>query len=121
MGRIFSMIAAIAVFTTALVGSGIYLLAQVNVNSANNDAMYALAKGTSQNITAHTALLSKFLQNIAQSPELINALKQSDLTSAKAIIQQRSTALPGLLVIRTLKESPDPDAFRSASPCENRA
>lgn len=115
MGRIFSMIAAIAVFTTALVGSGIYLLAQVNVNSANNDAMYALAKGTSQNITAHTALLSKFLQNIAQSPELINALKQSDLTSAKAIIQQRSTALPGLLVIRLLRPS-DQKPDRSITP-----
>lgn len=115
MGRIFSMIAAIAVFMTALVGSGIYLLAQVNVNSANNDAMYALAKGTSQNITAHTALLSKFLQNIAQSPELINALKQSDLTSAKAIIQQRSTALPGLLVIRLLRPS-DQKPDRSITP-----
>lgn len=105
MGRIFSMIAAVAVFMTALAGSGVYLLAQVNVNSANNDAMYALAKGTSQNITAHTALLSKFLQNIAQSPGLINTLNQSDLASAKAIIQQRSTALPGLLVIRLLLPS----------------
>jgi|GEM_PF-56888 len=102
MGRIFSMIAAVAVFMTALAGSSIYLLAQVNVNSANNDAMYALSKGTSQNITAHTALLSKFLQNIAQSPELIDALNQSDLVSAKATIQQRSNALPGILAIRLL-------------------
>ncbi|MBE0470012.1 MAG: phosphomannomutase/phosphoglucomutase [Methyloprofundus sp.] len=110
MGRIFSMITAIAVFMTALAGSGIYLLTLVSVNSANNDAMYALSKGASQNITAHTALLSTFLHNIAQSPELIDALNQSDLASAKAIIEQRSVALPGLLVIRLLRpDDQEPD------------
>ncbi len=102
MGRIFSMIAAIAVLMTILAGSAIYLLAQVNVNSANNDALYALAKGTSQNITSHTVLLSKFLQNIAQSPELINALNLPNLASAKRIIQQGSSSLPGALAVRLL-------------------
>jgi len=105
MGRIFSIVAAIVVFMTALAGSGIYLLAQTNVNSANKDAMYALAKGTSQNITTHTVLLSKVLQNLAQSPALINALNLSDLASAKAIIQQGSNPLPGVLAIRLLLEN----------------
>ncbi|MCF7969685.1 MAG: phosphomannomutase/phosphoglucomutase [Methylococcaceae bacterium] len=110
MGRIFSIIAAIVVFMTALAGSGIYLLAQANVNSAHKDAMYALAKGTSQNISTHTTLLSKVLQKIAQSPELINALNASDLASAKVIIQQASSSLPGALVVRLLLANDhDPD------------
>ena len=102
MGRIFSIVAAIVMFMITLAGSGIYLLAQTNVKSANKDAMYALAKGTSQNITTHTALLSKILQNLAQSPELVNALNRSDLASAKTIIQQGSSPLPGVLVVRLL-------------------
>jgi len=105
MGRIFSLVAVVVIIMTAIAGSGIYLLAQVNINKAKNDAVYALAKGTSQNISTRTQLLSQTLFNIAQSPQFIEALNRSDLTRAKSIIQQQSSYLPGAMAIRLLLET----------------
>lgn len=105
MGRIFSFITIIVVLMTALAGAGIFYLAQTSENKIKDDAIDGLAKGIAQSISTRTQLLSQSLRNIVQSPELIEALNQSDIPRAKAIVQLMSAYLPDAMAFRLLLPS----------------
>lgn len=110
MGRIFSFITIIVVLMTALAGAGIFYLSQTSENKIKDGAIDGLAKGIAQSLSTRTQLLSQSLQNIAQSPELIEALNQSDLPRAKSIVQLMSIYLPDAMAFRLLfpfDNSPD--------------
>lgn len=102
MGRIFTLVAIVTFLMVVITGTGIYYLSQATINEAKNEAFYGVAKGAAQSISARTTLLSKTLQNIAQSPELIAALQISDIPRAKATVQNLSLYLPGSMVFRLL-------------------
>lgn len=102
MGRIFSFISIVVVLMTMLASAGVFYLAQTRDNQLKDDAIYGLAKGIALSISTRTQLLSASLDKIAQSPELIQALNQSDLPRAKALVQQMSTYLPDAMVFRLL-------------------
>jgi len=102
MGRIFIVIAAVSFLMTAIAGSGVYYLSEVAVDKAKNDAIYGQVKGATQSISTRTLLLTKMLQNFAQSPGLITALQNSDFVRAKIIVQQMSAYFPNAMAVRLL-------------------
>ncbi|TXL22219.1 hypothetical protein BMR03_09585 [Methylococcaceae bacterium HT2] len=61
-----------------------------------------MAKGIAQSISTRTQLLTQSLRNIAQSPELIEALNNSDLPRAKAVVGLMSAYLPDAMAFRLL-------------------
>jgi len=83
MERTFSIIAIITILMTALTGAGVFYLSQTSDNKIKEDAVHELAKGIAQNISTRTQLLTQSLRNIAQSPELVQALKQADFHALK--------------------------------------
>ncbi|WP_428353322.1 phosphomannomutase/phosphoglucomutase [Methyloprofundus sp.] len=102
MGRIFSSITIVIILTMTLTASGIFYLSQANDNKIKHEAVVGLTKGISQSISTRTQLLCQSLANIAQSPELIEALQQADLPRAKALVQLMSVYLPDALAFRLL-------------------
>ena len=102
MGRIFFIIGIVTVLMAALTGTGVFYLSQTSDNQIKEDAIKGLTKGIAQSISTRTQLLTQSLSNIAQSPELIDALNQSDLPRAKAIVQLMSAYLPDAMAFRLL-------------------
>jgi len=102
MERTFSIIAIITILMTALTGAGVFYLSQTSDNKIKEDAVHELAKGIAQNISTRTQLLTQSLRNIAQSPELVQALKQADFSRAKAQVQLMSAYLPDAIAFRLL-------------------
>ena len=102
MERIFIVIAVVTFHMAAVTGAGVYYFSQVSINEAKNEAFHGLAEGAAQSISTRTTLLTQTLQNIAQSPALITALQNSDLTHAKVLVQQMSSYLPGTMTFRLL-------------------
>jgi len=102
MGRIFLIVAMVAFIMTALTGVGTYYLSAARIDDAKRNAIYNQVKGAAQSISTRTALLTTVLQKIAQSPELVDALRQLDKPRARAIVQQLGTYLPGTQAFRLL-------------------
>ncbi len=102
MGRIFSTIAIVAVLMITLAGAAVFYLLQTSDKQLKEDADYSQVKGVTQSISTRTRLLRQSLSNIAQSPELIAALSQTDLPRAKALVQLMSAYLPDAMAFRLL-------------------
>jgi len=105
MGRIFVFITIVVLLMTTLTGASVFYLSQTNNNKIKEDAFKGLVKVIAQSISTRTELLNEFLRNIAQSPELVEALNQSDLLRAKAQVQLMSRYLPDVMAFRLLLPS----------------
>ena len=105
MGRIFSFTAIVVILVSTLAGAGIFYLAQAHDDQIKAAALNGLVKGIAQSISTRTQLLSESLRNIAQSPELTDALKRSDLLRAKVQVQLMSSYLPDAMAFRLLLPS----------------
>ncbi|WP_300374618.1 phosphomannomutase/phosphoglucomutase [Methyloprofundus sp.] len=102
MGRIFSFISLIVILMMALTGAGVFYLSQNSDQQIKEKAINGLVKGIAQSISTRIQLLSESLRNIAQSPEFVDALNQSNLPRAKAQVQLMSTYLPDAMALRLL-------------------
>ncbi len=102
MGRIFLIVAVVTFIMTTLTGVGTYFLSEARIGDAKRHAMLSQVKGATESISTRIEVLTAILQKVAQSPELIEALQQSDRQRARAIAQQLGTYLPGIQVFRLL-------------------
>ncbi|WP_080524365.1 phosphomannomutase/phosphoglucomutase [Methyloprofundus sedimenti] len=105
MGRIFSFITVVVILMTILSGAGIFYLSQASDNKIKEHAFKGFVKVTAQSISTRTQFLSESIRFIAQSPELVEALNQSDLPRAKAQVQLMSAYVPDAMAFRLLLPS----------------
>ena len=102
MGRIFSMVGAVAVLMVLLAGGGVYWLASMQIDSAKQESIDAVSKGASLSISAQIRQLNLILDNMAQSEELISAIDQGGSTRLKQVTDRFEKLLPGARKIRVL-------------------
>jgi len=105
MERIFIIIAVVSLFMTAVAGSGVYYLSQIAISKAKNEATYGQIKGATQSISTRVSVLTKTLQNVAKSPELLAALQRSDYEYAKMLVQRMGSYFPSAMAVRLLLPS----------------
>lgn len=93
MGRIFSIIAAIAALMVLLAGSGSHWFSAAEIDDSKRTATAAAASGLSTAIALQMETLQQSVDGLAGSPDVIAALSSGD----PAIIASMSNKLQGLI------------------------
>ncbi|WP_427501303.1 phosphomannomutase/phosphoglucomutase [Methylomonas sp. MED-D] len=103
MGRIFSIVAAIAALMVLVTGAAGYWLAAANVRDTEQSSVTAIAGVMSVGVASQIDTLQKVVDGLAQSPEVANALAagagRADLDKLAARLQD---AIPQALRVRIL-------------------
>ncbi|MGZ8193180.1 MAG: phosphomannomutase/phosphoglucomutase [Methylobacter sp.] len=102
MGRLFSLLSAVAVSMILIAGMGVYLMSPALVAQAKQDSAAAIANGVALSLSEQIDLLSRMLDKMAQDPEVLTAVTSTDpvlLTAAAATLEKH---FPDALKIRLL-------------------
>ena len=102
MVRIFSVLAGLAVMLVILVGGGVYWFSKAEIIQAHENAGNSLAKGVANRISGHIDVLSQILDQMAENPELIAAVRASNHSAMQTLASEMETLLPGTMKIRVL-------------------
>jgi phosphomannomutase/phosphoglucomutase len=102
MVRIFSILAVLAVMLIMLVGGSIYWLSKDQVAEAQENAGNSLAKGVAYSISGHINVLNQILDQMAESPDLIAAVKAGNQSDMQALAIEMENYLPGAMIVRVL-------------------
>jgi phosphomannomutase/phosphoglucomutase len=102
MVRIFSVLGILAVSLILLVGGGVYWFSKAQISQANEQARTSLAKGIAFNLSGHINVLNQMLDQMAENPDLIEAVKTTNQLAMKGIASKMQNYLPGAMIIRIL-------------------
>jgi phosphomannomutase/phosphoglucomutase len=102
MVRIFSVLAGLAVMLVILVGGGVYWFSKAEITQAHENAGNSLAKGVANRISGHIDVLSQILDQMAENPELIAAVRASNQSAMQTLASEMETFVPGTMKIRVL-------------------
>ncbi len=110
MARIFSILAVLAVTLIILVGGGVYLFSKTQITQAHENAGNNLAKGVAYRISGQINILSQILDQMAENPVLIAAVRAENQSTMQALAIEMENYLPGAMIVRVLlPESADLD------------
>ena len=102
MTRIFSLLAAITVFLTLLVGIGVQWLSQSAIADSKQKAAEAIAQSVAITISGQLDLLNRTLATMAKDPEVIAAAVNKDAPQLSAQAEKLEKHFPDALKIRLL-------------------
>jgi phosphomannomutase/phosphoglucomutase len=102
MARIFSILAVLAVTLIILVGGGVYLFSKTQITQAHENAGNNLAKGVAYRISGHINVLSQILDQMAENPALIAAVRAENKSAMQALAIEMENYLPGAMIVRVL-------------------
>ena len=102
MERLFSILAGVILLMILISGAGIYFTSSGIVSQAKEDKAIANAKTVAQTISKRVQLLGDILAQMAQDPEVINAVAGADKNSMNAAAARLEKLLPGAKKIRLI-------------------
>ncbi|MGZ5001092.1 MAG: phosphomannomutase/phosphoglucomutase, partial [Methylomonas sp.] len=102
MGRIFSIIAAIAALMVLLAGASTYWFSESEVGNSKKMATAAAANGLSVAIALQLDTLQRSVDGLADSPDVIAALSSGDPAIIASMSGKVQGLVPGALRIRLL-------------------
>ncbi|MDD5322708.1 MAG: hypothetical protein PHD43_19270 [Methylococcales bacterium] len=102
MGRLFSLLAVIAVLMVFVAGGSIYWLSAAMVAQAREDEAAAVAKAVASSLSEQIDLFSRALDKMALDPEVVNAVTGVDPVLLAAVAANLEKHFPDALKIRLL-------------------
>ncbi|MSS76032.1 MAG: hypothetical protein EXR90_03910 [Methyloglobulus sp.] len=109
MERLAATSALICVLMVIIAGSGAFLLSTIFISQSKVDAVSAATKGVSITLSEQVNLPESILDKMAQNPEIINAVAQSNSKLLAHAEKKLSEHFPGILPIKfVLPEARDP-------------
>ena len=91
MGRIFSLLTAVAVLMILVAGGGVYWLSSARIAQARQDSATAVANAVALSLSQQIDLLNRTLNKMAQDPEVLIAVTRADpvlLTTVAARLEK---------------------------------
>ena len=102
MGRIFSLLAAVAVLMILVASGGVYWLSGARVTQARQDSAIAVANAVALSLSQQLDLLNRTLNKMAQDPEVLIAVTRADPVLLTAVAARLENYFPDALKIRLL-------------------
>ena len=102
MGRIFSLLAAVAVLMIMVTGGGVYWLSSARIAQARQDSAIAVANAVALSLSQQLDLLNRTLNKMAQDPEVLIAVTRTDPVLLSAVAARLENYFPDALKIRLL-------------------
>ncbi len=102
MGRIFSLLTAVAVLMTLVVGGGVYWLSSARLEQARQDSATAVVNAVALSLSQQLDLLNRTLNKMAQDPEVLIAVTRADPVLLATEAARLEKYFPDSLKIRLL-------------------
>lgn len=104
MGRIFSIIAGIAVFMVLLAGGGAYWFSAAKVADTQQASVTAVANGMAVSLSSQIDTLQHVVDGLAQAPDVVAALspENQDAAVRNAVAARLQQVIPNALKVRLL-------------------
>ncbi len=102
MGRIFALLAVLAIAMIIVVGGGIYWLAADKIRDSKQQVTTAIAKGIALSVTSKIDQLNRTLDQFGQHPELIAAVTGGNHEQLEQTLNRLQKLLPGAMKLRFL-------------------
>jgi phosphomannomutase/phosphoglucomutase len=102
MGRLFSLVSALAVLMILAAGAGVYWISAAQIAQSKQDSTAAVAQSVALGISAQVNLLTNMLEKMAQDPEVLAAVTSGDAGQLTAMSARLEKHLPDVLKVRLL-------------------
>jgi len=102
MGRIFSLLTAIALLMILTVGCGVYWLSSARMAQARQDSATAVANAVAVTLSQQIDLLNKMLNKMVQDPDVLIAVTHADPVMLTTVAARLEKYFPDILKIRLL-------------------
>ena len=102
MGRIFSLLTAVAVLMILVAGGGVYWLSSARIAQARQDSAIAVANAVALTLSQQIDLLNRTLNKMAQDPEVLIAVTRADPVLLTTVAARLEKYFPDALKIRLL-------------------
>lgn len=102
MGRLFSLVSALAVLMILAAGAGVYWISAAQIAQSKQDSSAAVAQSVALGISAQVNLLTNMLEKMAQDPEVLAAVTSGDAAQLTAMSAKLEKHLPDVLKVRLL-------------------
>ncbi len=102
MGRIFSLLTAVAVSMILVAGGGVYWVSKARIAQARQDSGIAIANAAALALSQQIDLLNRTLNKMAQDPEVLIAVTRADPVLLTTVASRLEKYFPDALKIRLL-------------------
>ena len=102
MKRIFSIMAAIAMFMILSLGGILLWSCYQQLNQAKLETAKVTAEGLASNLAAEVNLLQQLVNTLAQSPATVTALSNGEAAQLQQVAAQLEKYIPGVMKVRLL-------------------
>ena len=102
MGRVFSLLTAVAMLMILIAGGGVYWLSSPRIAQARQDSAIAVVNAVALTLSQQIDLLNRTLNKMAQDPEVLIAVTRANPVLLTTIAARLEKYFPDTLKIRLL-------------------
>ena len=102
MGRVFSLLAAVAVLIILIVDGGVYWLSSTKIAQTKQDSATTVANTIAATLSQQIDLLNRTLNKMALDPEVLDAVTRADPAELTTVAAKLEKYFPDALKIRLL-------------------